>query len=121
MVCTVMQDSRSFQAKLALGMQEWLKRAASRRMEVRDPVCQAFELKISTTRAEPREFESRACRVRYCSCWELVRCEKAVMTELLVRGSRTAKRGVSVRIRVPAGMRVVEKQPRPLPGDGRTV
>jgi hypothetical protein len=115
-----MWHSRLFQAKLALGMQEWLKRAARGRMEVRGPVCQAFELKMSTTRAEPRAVESRACRVRYCCCWGLVSCEKAVMTAELVRGSRTAKRGISARIRVPAGMRVVEKQPRPLPGDGRT-
>lgn len=82
-------DSREFQAKLALGMQEWLKRAASGRIDVQDPVCQALALKMSTMRATPRVLESRACRVRYCSCWELVRHEKAVMTDEFVRGSRT--------------------------------
>lgn len=102
-------------------MQEWLKRAASGRIEVRDPVCQALALKMPTTRAAPGVLESRACRLRYCSCWELVRCEKAVMTDEFVRGSRTLKRGVSVRIRVPAGMEAIEKQPRPSPGEGRTV
>lgn len=42
------------------------------------------------------------------------------MTAELLRGSRTANNGFSARIRVPAGMRVVEKQPSPSPGDGRT-
>jgi hypothetical protein len=32
--CTVMRASLAFHAKLALGMHEWLKRAASGRIEV---------------------------------------------------------------------------------------
>lgn len=46
-------ERREFQAKLAFGMQEWLKRAQLGRMEVRPSVCQAFELKMSTTFASP--------------------------------------------------------------------
>jgi hypothetical protein len=51
MAWTVIFSSRAFHAKLALGMQEWLKRAASGQMDVRLPVCQAFELKMSITLA----------------------------------------------------------------------
>jgi len=43
------------------------------------------------------------------------------VTAAFVRGSRTLKRGVSERMRVPAGIGVVVKQPSPEPGEGRTV
>jgi hypothetical protein len=59
--------------------------------------------------------------VRYCSCCGVVRCENAVVTAALVRGSWTLKSGVSLRIRVPARMMEVAKHPRPSPGDSRTV
>src|ERR1700760_832394 len=117
----VMQARRGFQANEVLGTQEWLKRAARTRIDVRDPVCQALELKMSTTRVDPMPSGLTACKARYCCCCKLVRREKAVVTAEFVRGSTTAKRGVSLRIRVPAGMSLVEKQPRPSPGDGRTV
>jgi hypothetical protein len=87
-------------------------------------VAQAFVLKMEMMRAAiesgsgPRAL---ACSVRYCACCGLVRCEKAVVTEAFVRGSRTRKRGFSERMSVPAGMQVVEKQPRPSPGEGWTV
>lgn len=45
---TVISHIRAFQANVALGTQEWLKREASGHIEVRDPVCQALALKIST-------------------------------------------------------------------------
>lgn len=117
----VMQARRGFQANEVLGTQEWLKRAARTRMDVREPVCQALELKMSTTRVESRLLGLTACKVRYCCCCKLVRCEKAAMTAELVRGSPTEKRGVSLRMRVPAGISLVEKHPRPSPGDGRTL
>jgi hypothetical protein len=118
---TVMRDSLEFHAKLALGTQEWLKRAADGQMEVREPVCHALELKMSITRAPFFLLGSRAWSFRYLSWSVVVSCVKAAMTAALVRGSRTAKSGVSARMRVPAGIEEVEKQPRPSPGEGRTV
>jgi hypothetical protein len=47
----VIWPSRAFHAKLALGTQEWLKRAARGQMDVREPVCQALELNMSITLA----------------------------------------------------------------------
>jgi hypothetical protein len=87
MVCTVICDNRELHAKLALGMQEWLKRAASGHMDVLDAVCQALELKISMTLASLWDVGSCAYRERYCSCCEVVRFEYAVVTAALVRGS----------------------------------
>lgn len=46
-------DRREFHAKLAFGIHEWLNRAQLGRIEVRPSVCQALELKISTTCASP--------------------------------------------------------------------
>jgi len=43
------------------------------------------------------------------------------MTALLLRGSATLNKGVSLRISVPAGMVVEAKQPSPSPGEARTV
>jgi hypothetical protein len=48
----VTQESREFHAKVAFGTQEWLNFAAFSKIDVRDPVCHAFELKISITRAD---------------------------------------------------------------------
>ena len=42
---------RELNAKDALGMQLWLKRAARGQMDVLEPVCQALELKMSITLA----------------------------------------------------------------------
>src|ERR1700685_3796320 len=98
-----MQARRGFQANEALGTQQWLKRAARKRIDVREPVCHALELKISTTRSEPMLLALTPCKPSYCCCCELGRCEKAAMTAALVRGSAIAKRGVSLRMRVPAG------------------
>jgi hypothetical protein len=87
-------------------------------------VAQAFVLKMEMMRAATESNpgpRALACRVRYCACCGLVRCEKAVVTEAFVRGSGTRKRGFSVSMSVPAGMQVVEKQPRPSPGEGWTV
>jgi hypothetical protein len=49
MACTVICERHEFHAKDALGMQEWLKRAARGQIDVCDPVCQALELKMSIT------------------------------------------------------------------------
>ena len=43
------------------------------------------------------------------------------MTALLLRGSATLNKGVSLRMSVPAGMVVEAKQPSPSPGEARTV
>lgn len=55
MAWIVIFEVRVLNAKLALGMQEWLKRAARGQMDVRDPVCQALELNMSITFASSSE------------------------------------------------------------------
>jgi hypothetical protein len=119
--CTVTQESCEFQANVAFGIQEWLNLAALSRIEVRDPVCHALELKISSTLAGPSESGLTAYSSKYCSCSEIESSENACTTAVLDRGSRTAKSGTSLRIRVPADIAVFEKHPSPSPGDGRTV